>query len=84
MRLDMHDQRPDPRGASALPYAGATDTEQWEYKIVVKDAKDMGTPPYMESLNSLGIEGWELVSVTPGNAMVKHFVYFFKKRRPGR
>jgi len=38
----------------------------------------------MESLNRLGIEGWELVNVTPGNAMVKHFVYFFKKRRPGR
>ncbi len=80
----MRNQVPGSFGPPASSYAGAPDTEQWEYKIVVKDAKDMGTPAYMESLNRLGIEGWELVSVTPGNAMIKHFCYYLKRRLPIR
>jgi len=56
--------------------------EQWEYKIIVKKVDGVDAPAYADPLNQLGVQGWELVSVTPGNAMVKHYVYFFKRRRP--
>lgn len=74
-------------GSGSMPpssYVDAGDTEQWEYKIIVKKVDGVDAPAYADPLNQLGAQGWELVSVTPGNAMVKHYVYFFKKRRPGR
>ncbi len=80
----MRNQAP---GSTSMPlssYADAGDTEQWEYKIIVKKVDGVDAPAYADPLNQLGAQGWELVNVTPGNAMVKHYVYFFKKRRPGR
>ncbi len=80
----MSNHAPGSSGSPTPLRTSTIDMEQWEYKIVVKDAKDMGTPTYMESLNALGLDGWELVSVTPGNTMIKHFCYYFKRRLANR
>ncbi len=78
----MPNQVPGSFGAPTSPYASAPNMEQWEYKIIVKKVDGVDAPAYADPLNQLGVQGWELVSVTPGNAMVKHYVYFFKRRRP--
>ncbi len=78
----MRNQVPGSFAAPTSPYAGAPDPEQWEYNIIVKKVDGVDAPAYADPLNQLGAQGWELVSVTPGNAMVKHYVYFFKRRRP--
>ena len=46
---------------------------QWEYKIYEMDARDKYKSDN-EKLNSLGKEGWELVSVN-------NFLAYFKRRK---
>ena len=62
--------------AAALAQAG----QKWEYKIT--DSKDMGGTNQIEpSLNKLGQEGWELVSVNVVSSGIT-FRYLFVLKRP--
>jgi len=45
----------------------------------VLDAKKMNDPKYVQPLNELGDQGWELVSTSPGNTVVSQMVYMFKR-----
>lgn len=58
-----------PLGIPATPTT-STPKPQWEYKIVAESEK--------QDLNTLGVQGWELVTVTNGGA---EEVYYFKRAR---
>lgn len=62
-------QPPLASSAPAVPSAPAP-KPQWEYKIVAESEK--------ADLNTLGVQGWELVTVTNGGA---EEVYYFKRMR---
>lgn len=56
--------------ASSAPAVPTAPKPQWEYKIVAESEK--------ADLNTLGVQGWELVTVTNGGA---EEVYYFKRAR---
>ncbi len=69
----MHKQILNPTSPSGQDY------QRWEYKTFVLDAKKMNDPKYVQPLNELGDQGWELVSTSPGNTVVSQMVYIFKR-----
>ena len=66
--------------------------DKWEYKVFTPEMKGWikkkVSNDTFEELNALGIEGWELVGVTPVTASMgtswggttASFVFFFKRR----
>lgn len=47
------------------------EAEKWEYRIEVYKK-----PPSSDALNDIGKDGWELVTVVPGD---KNLTFYFKR-----
>jgi len=62
-------------------YTGAPSLQQWEYKTLVLEAKKMNDPRYVDPLDDLGLDGWELVSMTPYDLTSKYMAFAFKRAR---
>jgi hypothetical protein len=60
------------------PAGKAASRPQWEYKTVTGDGLVELGKNEQAGLNKLGDDGWELVSVTPGQGFSKA-VYYFKR-----
>ncbi len=77
----MRNQVPSSPPASTSLYAGATDSQYWEYMIKVLPAKKMNELNYVDPLNEFGRDGWEMVGMTPYDTVVSQMVYAFKRPR---
>ncbi len=77
----MRNQVPGSSLAPTSTYTGAASLQQWEYKTLVLEAKKMNDPRYVDPLDNLGTDGWELVSMTPYDLTSKYMAFAFKRPR---
>ena len=65
--------------------------EKWEYKMLIPEVKGFINrkldPKINEELNTLGDNGWELISVSPltdvasWGSQTKSFIFIFKRKK---
>ncbi len=75
----MSNQGFAPSMASTASQGSAVDSQAWEVKIIVLEAKKMNDPKFVDPLNDLAAQGWEPVTMSPYDALIKYMAFYFKR-----
>ena len=66
-------------GLAVVAFGQTSSNVRWEYRWIRSESKN--SPPSIQRLNELGMEGWELVTVTTDFETDWYYAYF-KRRLP--